>query len=554
MKAKRAAIVYLLITVVVLTSFSFNLDKVHADISVPEIIRIGLGYGQSQGNLFSLESETGLRISKFENSKYTDLLELKAPASLKIRRDEYYNIIGGTECEINFVKAAKYEGEVVGPYHIQVGDIYPDAEAAGKILKQVSSITPSAFLAYDEGWRVWAQLYIDEKECLRQIEVMKNEIGNLAYSVVIPDKKRIQVIDSKSGQLLLMLNSENKVKITPCESKGNIASISYKGKKYRGSITLQSLEGSNLTLVNELPFDQYLYSVVPSEMPTSWHMEALKAQAVAARNYALATMGKHNAHGFDLCSSVHCQAYNGLEKENVRTTEAVDDTKGKILTYNGKLITTFFHSSSGGHTEDSENIWGAKTDYIRGVDDKYSLGSPYDNWSIELDRAEIKEKLTQAGINLGDIVDIRIIEVSNYGRVTKLEIKGTKETQLFEREKIRSILGTTVLKSIWYKLRTDADVFVRGSLADTSLTGRASGMYVVSASGKAKVSSPVNRIMVKGMSSTKTFNMLPNKYIFDGRGFGHGLGMSQYGAKGMAEAGNNYQKILEHYYKGAKVQ
>jgi stage II sporulation protein D len=552
--AKKILPAYLLIIAVVLTSFSFNVETVHANISVPEIIKVGLSFGQAQENIFTLGSETGMKISVFENGTYKDLFELKSSDVIKIRRDEYYNIVNGKECAINYVRAAKYEGEVIGPYHIQIGEVYSDIEKARQVLNQVSSITPSAFLAYEGGWKVWSQLYLDESECLRQIKVMQNEISDLGYSVVCPDKKRIQIVNGTTGQLMFLLNSEEKIKAAPKEEQGKVSAILYKGKKYRGSMTMQSLSGSDITLINELSFDQYLYGVVPSEMPADWHIEALKAQAVAARNYALVTMGRHNNMGFDLCSSEHCQAYNGMEKENINTTEAVNATKGKVLTYNEKLISAFFHSSSGGHTEDSENVWGTVTDYIRGVEDTYSLGSPHDNWTLELDRSELKDKLNQANIDLGDIIDIRVLECSQYGRVTKLSIKGSKETRVFEKEKIRSIIGTRTLKSIWYKIKTDADIFVRGSLLSASEMGRTSNMYLVSEAGKSKVSSPRNKVTIKGMSSTKAYNVVPDKYIFDGKGFGHGLGMSQYGAKGMAEAGNNYQDILEHYYQGAKVQ
>ncbi len=547
MKSKKFAVLYLIIASVMFT-------VLHADVAVPETIRIGLSFGQSQANIFTLGSETGMNILVLENGSYKNLLEVKNPNGVKVRRDEYYNIINGKECEINYVRAAKYEGEVVGPYHIQIGGVYADAEAALQVLKQVSSITQSVFLAYEEGWMVWSQLYLDESECLEQIKIMKKEASDLKYSVVYPDKKRIQIIDNTTGKLMLLLNSEEKVKVMPKEVNGKVSSLQYKGKKYRGGIIMQSLEESDVTVINELPFDHYLYSVVPSEMPASWHIEALKAQAVAARNFALVTMGRHSAHGFDLCSTEHCQAYNGLAQENDSATEAVNATKGKVITYNGALISAFYHSSSGGHTEDSENVWGAKTDYIRGVEDKYSLGSPYDNWTVEMNRAELKEKLAQAGIDLGEISDVGILECSKFGRVTKLEIKGSKDTKVFEKEKIRSILGTRLLKSIWYDLKTDADIFVRGSLFNSSEKGRTSNMYVVSASGKTIVKGKENKVSVKGMNDTKAYNVIPDKYTFDGKGFGHGLGMSQYGAKGMAEAGYNYQKILEHYYQNAKVQ
>ncbi len=554
MKVKKVLLIYLLITAVVLTSFSFNVETVHANVPVPELIKVGLGLGQPVANLFTLGSETGMSISSFENGTYKDLIEVSNPAGIKVRRDEYYNIVNGKEAGIKYVKAAIYQGDVIGPYHIQVGEVYPDIEMARRVIAQVSSITPSVFLAYEGGWRVWSQLYLEESECLNQIKVMQNEINEVSYSVVYPDRKRIQILDGSTGQMLLVLNSEAKAKVTPKEVQGKVSSIQYKTKKYRGSITVQSLTDSDISVINELPFEQYLYSVVPSEMPTTWHIEALKAQAVAARNYAIVTMGRHSAQGFDLCSTEHCQAYNGIDQESSRSTEAVNATKGKIITYDGKLVSAYFHSSSGGHTEDIENVWGSSLPYIRGVEDKYGLGSPNDDWTLDMNKATIKEKLTLANIDLGEIIDIRTLELSSYGRVTKLEIKGTKETRIFEREKIRNIIGTRTLKSIWYKLKTDADIFVRGSLLGASELGRATNMYVASAAGKSKVVGSKNLVTVKGMSGTKAYNAVPNMYTFNGKGFGHGLGMSQYGAKGMAEAGNNYQEILEHYYQGAKVQ
>ena len=554
MKAKKTALIIITVTAAALISLFFSGDTAYADSLVPETIKIGLSFGQTQANIFTLGSETGIDIFTFQNGSYKNLLKLGSPAQIKVRRDEYYNIVNGSECEINYVRAAKYEGDVIGPFHIQIGDIYPDKDTAIQILNRFSSISSSVFFAYEGGWRVWSQLYLDEGECLKQIKIMQNEISDIDYSVIYPDRKRIHILDGITGKIILMMNSEEKVKVMPGEASGKVGTVQYKGKKYRGSMIMQSLAGSNITLINELPFDQYLYSVIPSEMPAAWHLEALKAQAVAARSYALVTIGRHTDQGFDLCSTEHCQAYKGLEQEKESSTQAVNATKGKILLYNGKPISAFFHSSSGGHTEDSENVWGTKTDYIRGVEDKYCLGSPHDNWTIELDKAEIKKKLSESGIDLGDITDIRILDVSSYGRVTKLEIKGTKAARVFEKEKIRNIIGTRTMKSIWYNLETDADIFVKGTLSGNVDPGRTSDMYIVSASGKTKIYSPSNRVSVKGMNGVKEYNVIPVTYTFNGKGFGHGLGMSQYGAKGMAEAGYNYKEILEHYYKGAIVQ
>lgn len=554
MKAKSLTLIYILIAAIVFTSFSFNWDTVYADIAVPDTIRIGIGFGQSQANIFTLAAEGGLEILTYENGIPASLMKIKNTAGIRVRRDDYYKVLNGIESEIEYVRAAKYEGEVIGPYHIQIGGTYPDMEAAMQVQKRFSSIASSVFLAYEGGWRVWAQLYLDENECLKQIELMKKEISDAEYSVISPDRKRLQLIDNATGQPVLLVNSEQIIKVSPAVADGKTTAVQYKGKKYKGDILLQSMTDSDVTVINELSLDQYLYGVVASEMSPSWPLEALKAQAVAARNYALATMGKHNNQGFDLCSGEHCQAYKGMEKENVNIIQAVDATCGKILTYEGKAITAFFHSTSGGHTEDSENIWGTRTEYIRGVDDPYSLGSPNDNWILDMNRTEISEKLAKANVDVGEVIDMRILEVSPYGRVLRLEIKGTKDTKVFEKEKIRMILGTTTLKSIWYKLKTDADIFINGSMLEPARQGRASSMYVISAGGTTKIGSTPRKVSVKGMNGFNAYNTVPVIYTFEGKGFGHGLGMSQYGAKGMAEAGNSYVEILEHYYKGAKVQ
>lgn len=554
MKSVRTALSYILIFVILFTALSFDANSAYADASATETVKVGLNYGGSAANMITLASETGMEIGVFESNGYKMLLDSNEPSAFKIRKDVYYNLVNGKEDEINYVRAAKYEGEVIGPFHIQIGDTYADINSARQIADKVSSITPSVFLAYEGGWRVWSQLYLEESECFNQIQIMQNEMQSLNYSVVYPDNRRIQILDGNTGQLLYILNSDNKIKAAPRGIQGNISTIQYKGKKYRGSITLQSLEGSDLTVINELPLQQYLYSVIPSEMPSTWPLEALKAQAVAARNYTLLTMGRHSDYGFDLCASEHCQAYNGVNAENDRSNEAVDATSGKLLVYDGNLASAFYHSSSGGYTENIENIWSGSLAYIKGVEDKFSLGSPHDNWILELDRVAIREKLKEADIDIGDILDVRPLEISKFGRVTKVEVKGTKESRIFEREKLRYILGTRSLKSIWYKLKTDADICVRSSIAGAGLMTKASGMTVLSAAGKVKASSPSNKIYVKSMSNTKSYSIVPNLYTFEGKGFGHGLGMSQYGAKGMADAGYNYIKILEYYYQGAKVQ
>ncbi len=534
--------------------FSTDMNSVYAEAAVPQKVIIGLSFGQNATNLFKLSSETGIVLTKTEGGNTVTVLNFDAPGGITVRRDAYYNIVKGIITAVNFNKATKYEGEVIGPYHIQVGDTYPDMETAKKVAGQVASSAPAAFIAYEDGWRVWAQLFLDEGECSKQIELLSNELKDFAFSVVRPDRKRIHILDAVTGQILLAVNSETPVIVNGKAAQNSDCTIQYGSTKYRGTIILQSQQDSDISVVNEVPFEQYLYGVVPSEMPSSWHPEALKAQAVAARNYALVSMGKHKGQGFDLCNSDHCQVYKGFSNEKKSTNDAVAATAGKLLYYKDKLVSTIYHSSSGGHTENSENIWYDTLPYIRAVDDRFGLGSPYDHWSNQINRAGIREKMTQANLGVGDILDVVPIQTSQYGRVQKVEIKGTEGSKVLEKEKIRWVLSNAVLKSIWYQVKTDADVFIRSSMDAAPSLKRPSGMYVAGAKGTVKLSSPVNKLFVKNYTNTAAYNIIPDVYTFSGKGWGHGLGMSQYGAKGMAEAGYNYAQILEYYYKDTKVK
>jgi stage II sporulation protein D len=543
-------ITILLIATIIISSFS----NTYAAPNVPQNIKVGLSFNNVTNNNFIIKSDYGIKLSIKSGTDYVELLTYPAATGFKVRKDSYYNIINNKETEINYTKAGLYNGELEGPYHIQIGDVYADLNSAKLVADSMASLSQTVFLAYENGWRVWAQLYLDESECLRQIQNFNNEMPNYIYSVVAPNKNRIQLFDSVSGKLMYIVNAEQEIKLEPILKQGITPVISFGTSKYRGILFLKRTVDGHINVSNELPFEQYLYGVVPSEMPSSWHLEALKAQAVAARNYGIINIGRHIADGFDVCKGAHCQAYNGFGHENPRSSQAVDETKGKLVSYNDKLFPAYYHSSSGGRTENSENIWSTPLPYIKGVDDKYGLGSPYDNWTKQYSKKDIQAKLLANSIDVGEIIDIIPLLVSVNGRVTSLEIRGTKGSTKVEKEKIRGIMGNSELRSTWYKLTTDADLFVINSMTGKTDTARAGSLYVVSATGVNKLSSNNNKVYMKDQFTLSNKSINPEYYKFEGKGWGHGLGMSQYGAKGMAEAGFNFIQILEHYYTGAKVK
>lgn len=300
--------------------------------------------------------------------------------------------------------------------------------------------------------------------------------------------------------------------------------------EYRGAAKfLHTKDG--LTVINYVDIEDYLKGVVPGEMPSSWHGEALKAQAVCARNYAITNWNKFQKYGFNLDDTIQSQVYGGVAAEAPETNQAVDETRGIYLKYNDQYAETFFFSSSGGHTESSEFVWSGKLPYLVGVEDPYDTSR---EWTVPYTPDEIEEKLSGIGINIGDVSDLEIIERSPSGRIIDLKITGTSGTYNLTKEKTRSLFN---LRSNLYNI--------------TKKGGESKPVLVVTSQGleERTVSQPI--LTATGLISAETG--VPTEYIMTGTGYGHGVGMSQYGAKGMAEQGYNYEQILKHYFTGTSL-
>jgi stage II sporulation protein D len=275
------------------------------------------------------------------------------------------------------------------------------------------------------------------------------------------------------------------------------------GKRYRDGVNILR-KGTKLTVLNELGLESYLRGTVPKEVNTDWGPECLKAQAVASRTYALKTAGKHSADGFDLCSETHCQVYGGVDSEDPRTNAAIEATRSLVITYKGELAKTFYHAACGGHTENPVNIWDFGEDvppYLNGRPDKFCAGNPHSYWRVELPEEKIRKSLNDAGFETGKIKDIRIAERTVSGRTKKLKIINYKEDFLITSNKFRMAVDAWAIQSAFFK-----------------------------------------RVSRKG-----------DKFVFEGKGWGHGVGMCQWGAKGMADKGYDFRKILKFYYPGVEI-
>lgn len=380
---------------------------------------------------------------------------------------------------------------------------------------------------------------------ISDFEVVDGNAGKVLESCGANKSLNITV----DGSYIAINGKKTKSRIVTVQAKnGADGVVKYNGSSYRGSLLLVS-DGVRLKVLNQLSLEDYVKGVLPSEMSPSWHGEALKAQAVAARSFALynRSKGGHKGSGYDLCSSSHCQVYSGMAAETTATNSAVDATRGQAMYYDYQVIYAAFHSSSGGATENSEDVWGVYQPYLRSVTDDDSK-SPYHNWTAKFTVAQVEKQLASAGKGIGTLKAIALSPIASSGSVTGrtasgraygVKFTGSSGTVTITGEQARTIFG---LKSAMFNIRTERSVQVPaagGSKKDdkASKAGQG-GLTATPAAMKGSA-------MKIGGSET---------IVFDGHGFGHGLGLAQYGAKAMADKGSTYDEILHHYYTDVVIQ
>jgi stage II sporulation protein D len=270
--------------------------------------------------------------------------------------------------------------------------------------------------------------------------------------------------------------------------------VAVDGILYRGYLEVHAAGGA-LAVVNVVDLEAYLQGVVKDEIPAGWPAETAKAMAVAARTYA-AYQRRQNPTGlFHLRNTTASQVYGGARGEDPRTTWAVQTTQGQVLTFQDQPIPAFYHSCSGGATEDAADYFGQEYDIVLGVKDDFSLGCPYALWVERLTTPQIEQALARAGHAIGRVQGIQDLLRSRTGRILRIGVQHTRGTLVLEGRRFREAIGNEVLRSTDFEVRAD----------------RAG-------------------------------------YTFVGRGSGHGVGMSQWGAKEMADLAFQYQDILKFYY------
>lgn len=393
----------------------------------------------------------------------------------------------------------------------------------------------------------------------------KNAVSEFTLSA--PSGIRISEVGKMSGTVTFSKNSSNKLKIVSSSKNKTVRVddegvtvepvdddefISYNGKEYRGTFVIYRFSDSDITVVNVVDLEEYLYGVVPRELSTGHPIEALKAQAVAARTYACQTLNKYEKWNFDMTNSTADQAYSGKSVEHEDTNRAVDETAGEIITYDGKPITAYYFSTSAGMTENSENVWVNAYPYLVAVEDKYQSDDvTYANWSVSFSAEEIEKILLGRSAKIGNLVSVDILKKSPSNAVLELEFVGSKDSYKVTKETTRLVFGTSEVRSQFYDITTDNSVTAMNKKEKTN-TAQLTSLAIMTEKGA--VSPKENKIYVKGWKENKTYPLNASEYILNGKGWGHGVGMSQNGALGMAREGFTYDEILEWYYTDVEIE
>ena len=328
--------------------------------------------------------------------------------------------------------------------------------------------------------------------------------------------------------------------------------LNFDGRLFRGTLEITTDDSGDMIVVNQVETGPYLASVTGAESPSSWHPDALAAQTIAARTYLVTHLRRHG--NYDLEGDTRDQEYAGIATESDSTVKAVDRTAGIVATYRGAPIEALYSANAGGVTEDSENVYANALPYLRSVPspgDELAKDSGWGKtsweWNREFTAPQLGDYLRLRGINVGVPQRIELVRVTGAGRVTLARVFGTAGSRDIGKDATRYYFG---LKSSLFTVELTG-----GGEAEWVSWRDTARQFDMSVLGADLIGTTYERVLnddreLTSIRITGAVYKLPPRFIFWGRGFGHGVGLSQWGAQGMALGGANYEQILKHYYQG----
>lgn len=443
-------------------------DSGYDDVPVDlQTVRVGLFYGSSALSEARLENAvgSGYQFGYYDSDRVFHAVGSTAETLIAMVPDLNVSVSAGT----------------IGRYHIRLSQTYTSFEAA-----KSAADAKGGFPAYYNG-TYYAMIGSYETQEAAQSALSAGGYGGTVYTGT---DRCVTVTKADTTQILFEFDcgSTYSLAVAPVSDSGKAVTWC-KGDQYYGDFQYTRLTSGVLTVVNFVGLEDYVKGVVPNEIPASWPLEALKAQAVCARTYVAANQNKYRQYGFDMTNDTYCQVYRGLNGANETTDRAVDETAGLFVRYEGKLCSVAYFAADGGATEDSENVWSDTViPYLRGVKDPYEADIDFycKSWSVTVPRSQTGD-ISVTNTPIGNVMTV------------------TANGQTYSKDNVR-----TFLKNV-----------------GVTYTSR---------------------------HFTVTYNASDDTYTISGGGYGHNLGMSQWGAYSMAKVHNqSFEDIIRFYFTGAYV-
>ena len=520
-----------------------------------DTLKVGLRYGSDALATANLQNVTGCgwgyQVGYFDSAR---------------------NFVALGEIDTNEISMT-VSGEV-GDYHVQLGDVFTTWEEA----KAAAAAFDGGYPVYLNGsYRVRIGAYASKTDAAaaQALYVGTSWTGPdgaarpFDSSVVGPSVTGVTVIVTGTQTILFQFDCSGAMNLALHPMwDGGTAVTWFKGYKYYGDFEYLRTTGGNLSVINVLPVDDYVKGVVPYEMSPSWPTEALAAQAVCARTYAMRET-KHKSDGFDVCNTTNCQVYYGLNKATDQSDRAVEETAGLCLYYNGKLIEAVYASSNGGASEDAKNVWGSEVAYLKGKIDPYEAMTTIPNYqySVTFTLSEITNILNTKGYSVGQVTNVYVSALTATGNVAAVTFEGTTGSRTITGERCRTIFNSVYSGRTVYSQRYTITGGTGGSTAGSAATTGGSvslgDSYVISGSGSVGRFSGGETYVITGSGtelletsggSSGPSTSASGSITITGTGNGHNVGLSQYGAKAMAEQGFSYEEILHFYFTDITIE
>ena len=538
------------------------------------IIRVGLHYGTGAMEGLNLLNDvgSGFRFGYYDSAN--QFVELSSTQQKAISVVPTVNVYYGTYNKYTSYHTALTSSAVaVGEYHLQLPGTYSTFDAA----QAAASAYSGGFPAYIGGVfyaRIGNYITRDKAVAAQSTLVAQGVSTALAGT----SKYGVSVVITGTNTILFQYDDQGRgtgLGIEPVSVNGEKCTTLSKGCLYNGGFRFERINGGKLTVVNIVGFEDYIEGVVATEMSNSWPIEALKAQAVAARSYALTLGTKHGTHHFDICDDIHCQRYTGQTSAGANSNAAVDQTVGQVALYNGKVISAFYYSSNGGASQSVSVVWGSNQSlypYLMEVADPYEETLNLKNtWERTITSERIISRLLSGNNVTAPIVSAEITAYTQAGNPWMISFTDSAGKSFSMRSgKVYSELGLPSCRFGFAGSGASQPTTPSGgvSINGTTPVSGVSGLYAIDGNGKltalggdvyVATDSGTSMLGQSGGQSqgsgqwASSASAVNGSITFVGRGWGHNIGLSQFGAKAMAQQGYTYQQILQFYYTGITV-